>query len=324
MSAMRMEGAINDHTRLIDTGYMGVAGAAAVYLITGAKTCLIDAGTRADAKRLVRKLKKLGAFPPDILIVTHSHYDHTQGIPVLRREASRTGKTIEVLASEKAIPLLADQSWNAVYGAGRYEGIHDVRPLRENSLIELGGVTLKVMEVPGHSVDHIAVLDQAARNVFVGDAIGDKIAERTFLPPFNPPSWDPDAFGASLKKLKALACDGVCFAHFGYVYGDEAREIFDEAEQVCRAWWELFVEYGSRLGETAFMRNLVLRELGPGVPELKIRSARLKALFGLVNAWRRVAGKPQLPVGLLLFSGVIKNLAAGYEAYHTQWAHSPH
>ncbi len=143
------------------------------------------------------------------------------------------------------------------------------------------------------------------------------------MPPFNPPSWDPDAFAGSLEKLKQLACSGVCFAHFGYVYGDEAGEVFDEAEQVCRAWWELFTEHGSRLGETSFIRDLVLRELGPDVPVLKLHSARLRALLALVNAWRRAAGKPPLPVGLLLFDGVIKNLAAGFRTYHADRAPDP-
>ncbi len=323
MSAMRREGTINDHTSLIDTGYLGVAGASAVYLVKGARKCLIDAGTARDARRVIGKLKQLNSFPPDLVIVTHSHYDHAQGIPALRREASRMGKTVEVLASERAVPLLADQSWNVVYGAARYEGIHDVTPLKEGSVVDLGGVSLRVMEVPGHSVDHIAILDEDAQNVFVGDAIGDKIGDGTFLPPFNPPSWDPEAFGASLKKLRRLNCNGVCFAHFGYVYGDEAGEIFDEAERVCSAWWSLFREHASRLQDTSFIRDAIMRELAPAVPDLEVQSASLKALFALLGAWRRLTGKGDLPVGLLLFSGVIRNLAAGYAIYEGKRAVAP-
>ena len=46
MPAIRQPGRINDSTTLIDIGMYGVAGLAAVYLISGRKKCLIDGGTR--------------------------------------------------------------------------------------------------------------------------------------------------------------------------------------------------------------------------------------------------------------------------------------
>ena len=51
---------------------------------------LIDSGSRKEAKNLIKVLKTIGVFPPDIIIVTHAHYDHAQGIPILRREAENS------------------------------------------------------------------------------------------------------------------------------------------------------------------------------------------------------------------------------------------
>jgi glyoxylase-like metal-dependent hydrolase (beta-lactamase superfamily II) len=144
----------------------GVAGAAAVYLIEGDKKCLIDGGTRTEAPQVVETLRELDAFPPDIIIATHAHYDHAQSIPILRKEAARERRRIEVLASQKAISLLEDPSYNEVFDAGPYEGIQDVTPLREGDTIDLGGITLRIYEVPGHSKDHIAILDEKNRDIF--------------------------------------------------------------------------------------------------------------------------------------------------------------
>jgi glyoxylase-like metal-dependent hydrolase (beta-lactamase superfamily II) len=312
MPSIRQRGRVNDSTTLIDIGMYGVAGVAAVYLINGRKKCLIDGGTRATSKRIIGSLRDMGAFPPDVVIATHSHYDHVQGIPTLRREAAKIGKSIKVLASEKAIPLLKDQSWNRVFGPGTYEGIDDVTPLKENDIVDLGNITLRIYEMPGHSDDQIAVMDESSKTIFVGDAVGDKIADGAFLPPFYPLSWNPDLFRASLDRIARLDYDSVCLAHFGCIYGDEARRLPDEANNVCETWWRLFDKYADKLGDAGFLRDAVLREIRPEVPDLKIQSPKLKALFALISAWRKLTGKPHLPVGALLLGEVLKNLSAGY------------
>ncbi len=318
MPAIRQQGRINDSTTLIDIGMYGVAGVTAVYLINGRKKCLIDGGTRTGAKRVVRALREIGAFPPDLIIVTHSHYDHTQGIPVLRREAAKSGKNIEVLALEKAIPLLKDQSWNEVLERGPHESIQDVTSLREGDVVDLGSTTLKVYEAPGHTWDQIAIMDESSKNLFVGDAIGDKIADHTSIPPFYPPSWDLGAFRATINRLKQLDYESISLAHFGYIYGDEVRHLLDEANVTCETWWRLFDKYADKLEDIRFMREAVLSEIKPIVPDVKIESPRLKALFALICAWRKLTGKPYLPVGVLLLDGVLKNLAAGYKTFKKQ------
>ena len=91
MPILRQPGKINVNTTLIDVEWMRVPGILGMYLIEnddGSKKCLIDGGTGTEARRLVKKLEKLNAFPPDIIIITHSHFDHTQGIPYFRKKKS--------------------------------------------------------------------------------------------------------------------------------------------------------------------------------------------------------------------------------------------
>ncbi len=151
---------INENCTLIDIGLYGVAEVAGVYLIEGERKCLIDCGSQKEAKRLINALKSLDAFPPDLIIATHAHYDHAQGIPLLSKEAGKMGKKIEVMASREAIPLLAEASYNDYFDEGPYESITDVAPLEEGDTVDMGEVSLKIFHVPGHSMDHIAVLDE--------------------------------------------------------------------------------------------------------------------------------------------------------------------
>jgi glyoxylase-like metal-dependent hydrolase (beta-lactamase superfamily II) len=86
---------ITDRISMIDIELFGIKRVGAVFLIRGGLTCLVDSGTPKEVKGLIRTLDAIGAFPPDILILTHSHWDHTQGTPTLRREAEKRGKPIK-------------------------------------------------------------------------------------------------------------------------------------------------------------------------------------------------------------------------------------
>jgi glyoxylase-like metal-dependent hydrolase (beta-lactamase superfamily II) len=313
MSAIRRPGKINENTTLIDVGMYGVAGTAAVYLMKGEKrTCLVDGGTRTEARRIVRALKELEAFPPDMIIATHAHWDHAQGIPTIRREAEKQHKGLEVLASQRAVPLLADPSYNDVFDAGPYERIEDVTPLKEGDTIDLGGIGLRIYEVPGHSADHVAILDEKNRNLFVGDALGLKVHDDTFLPPFMPPLWDPEAFHSSISKLKQVDYESLCLAHFGFIYGDEAKSILDEAVLTCEAWWQLFDENADRLDDVDYMSEAIMTKLSPSVPDLTPVSPKIRLLLGLATGWSRLVGKSPPVVGEILLRQVVEMLATGY------------
>ncbi len=267
MSAIREPGRVNDSTTLIDIVMYGMAGAAAVYLVEGDRKCLVDAGTSTEAPGLIETLRGLDAFPPDVIVLTHSHFDHAQGIPILRREAEGMGRKIEVMASERALPLLADRAYNEHFDAGPYEEIGDVTPLKEGDVIDLGSTGLRVYDVPGHSLDHIAVLDERHKNILVGDAIGSKTTDTVFMPPFMPPSWNPDAFQSTIGKLKEVDYDTLCLAHFGFIEGDEARQILDEALSVCDSWWKVFDQNADRLGDIGYLAQAVVKQTGLGIPE---------------------------------------------------------
>jgi hydroxyacylglutathione hydrolase len=267
VSAIRRAGKINDDTTLIDTDMGGSEGVTAVYLVRGVRTCLIDAGASAEAPRLVEQLRGLDAFPPDLIVLTHPHWDHTQGIPVLRQEAARLGKEIEVVACGDAVPLLADASFNDDYGDAPYASIQDVTAVEDGDAIDLGGIALRVIEVPGHCRGDIAILDENNGTIYVGDALGYKLSDTIFLPPFMPPCWDYDAFRTSVEKLRRVPYGALCLAHFGCIGASEARDILDEAVEVCDTWWRWYERHVD--GEDDDLLPALRKDVNPDIPDIE-------------------------------------------------------
>lgn len=109
------------------------------------------------------------------ILVTHHHYDHVNGIESLKQDF---GARVHGPAAEK-IPGI-DQ------------------PLREGDLLEVLGMSLKVLEVPGHTLGHIAYYCHApAPLLFCGDTLFAAGCGRLF-------EGSPAQMHASLQRLAAL------------------------------------------------------------------------------------------------------------------------
>lgn len=109
------------------------------------QTCLIvDPG---DAEKVLDFLKKYNLSAIGILI-THHHNDHTAGIPLLLKNYS--------------IP---------VYGhyASKVQGITHFLHGSEKINIAEWKITISVIEVPGHTLDHVAFLYK--NHLFCGDTL---------------------------------------------------------------------------------------------------------------------------------------------------------
>ncbi len=272
MALIRKEGRINDNTYLIDAVHQGNKGGYAVYLLKSGDggTCLIDAGTKSSAQVIVEKLKKLDAWPVDKIIFTHSHWDHTQGIRFLRRQAAEDDKIPEVFASEKARPYLADQSYNICFGTDQtpYENIQDVLDLKNGDKLDVGkNLTIKIIDTPGHMVDHLSVWDENSGNIFVGDAIGMKWGDYLVVPNPNSSFWNEKAFLKSIDILKSLKSKTVCLAHFGCLNGEDAQNILDDSVSIYNKWMEIFYKNYSRLDDISYLIELLWSKIYNHIPD---------------------------------------------------------
>ena len=128
----------------------------------GAPTIIIDPGAElGKIKRVLEKHKLTPAF----IINTHGHYDHI-GCD------DKFGVPVYIHRSDSA--LLKDPGLNlsSVF-AMPYEVKSKIEALEDNQIIELQGLQLKVLHIPGHTPGGIALhmLKPDDKIVFTGDTL---------------------------------------------------------------------------------------------------------------------------------------------------------
>ena len=133
------------------------------YLIMGdSQAFLFDVGSgKRNIAPIVRSLTSL----PLTVIISHSHSDHLGSIDQfpgcaiadlpINRKHTREG--------------IFTPSWLMYSNICRRPRIQVLRWLKINELLDLGNRYLRVIHVPGHSADSIALLDHANGMLFAGD-----------------------------------------------------------------------------------------------------------------------------------------------------------
>ncbi len=113
-------------------------------LVRGPRAAIVDPG---DAAPVAARLQRDG-LQLDTIVVTHHHGDHVGGVAELKR---LYGARVLGPAGEK-IPE------------------RDV-PLKEGDQVEVLGVKMEVIDVPGHTAGHIAYYAPAEGLLFCGDTL---------------------------------------------------------------------------------------------------------------------------------------------------------
>ena len=151
-----------------------------------AEALVVDPG--ADVPSLRLELARCGARCAAIL-VTHTHWDHIGGVADL---AEASGAPVYAPEGESAVLERADE----IYGAA---GVR-IRPhtadvwLAGDETLELAGIELETLLVPGHSPGHLAYYADGC--LFSGDVLFAGGVGRTDLP-----GGDWDTLVSSIRLL---------------------------------------------------------------------------------------------------------------------------
>ena len=152
---------INGYTTLIDDG-----GYSTAYLVCGReRAVLIDTlnGTE-NLAHIVRTVTDL----PIVVVNTHGHLDHIGGNHFFS-EAFLHRADLPIYQEHLGyLKALLQATVAAVVPTGEE---CQIRFLEPGAVLDLGGVALEVVAIPGHTPGSIALLDRAARLLYTGDAI---------------------------------------------------------------------------------------------------------------------------------------------------------
>ncbi|RCX16774.1 glyoxylase-like metal-dependent hydrolase (beta-lactamase superfamily II) [Fontibacillus phaseoli] len=158
------------------------------------KSLLIDAGNSPQHAALFQEhLKQQGYRTPDLVVLTHWHWDHTFGLPAWNVPVIAHIGTAEALRplaglawSDTALETLAEKGIISDQTIGHmnieYEDITSMRVILPNMMfperleLDLGGVTCEVQHVGGdHAADSCFVYVREDKALFLGDALGPSV-----------------------------------------------------------------------------------------------------------------------------------------------------
>ncbi|TLM78716.1 hydroxyacylglutathione hydrolase [Microbulbifer harenosus] len=131
-------------------------------------------------------MRALGRNQLTGILLTHHHFDHTGGVPALKQ-------TYEC----------------PVYGPASIESV--THPLAEGDQFSVLGGQWEVLSVPGHTLDHIALILHAdgARHLFCGDTLFAAGCGRLF-------EGTPEQMFRSLSRLADLPSDTLVYCAHEY------------------------------------------------------------------------------------------------------------
>ena len=167
------------------------------YLIGVAPRCaVVDPG--AESERIAAAIERR-ALVPERILLTHGHVDH---IAHCAHVAERYGVGVWVHRAD--LPYLERPQWPEL------EAFLQARPcpapagwLEEGVEVEVAGLSLRVLHTPGHTPGGVCLIDQASRQILVGDTIFQRGVGRTDLPGGD----GPTRARSSRDKLFALEGD---------------------------------------------------------------------------------------------------------------------
>ena len=126
------------------------------------------------------------------ILVTHQHPDHAPG-----------GRTLSEMTGA---PVLA-------FAPGDGEA-----PLADGQIVVAGEARLRAIHTPGHTPDHVVLLEEGAGILFTGDAV---LGRGTSV--IDPPDGDLADYLRSLDSMLALGASVICPGHGPVVWDADAK-----------------------------------------------------------------------------------------------------
>ncbi|OHD64690.1 MAG: hypothetical protein A2176_10300 [Spirochaetes bacterium RBG_13_51_14] len=228
------------------------------YVISGDReNLMIEGGLNLLGPRYLHSIEEILGDRNQLnyLFITHSHYDHLGAAGYLKRHIPG----LKVGAHERVAGLLQKESVLAMMN--RLSEIQrplfkdivgdedlSIRPmtfdynLREGFEIDIGSLTCRVYEVPGHTRDSLAFFIPEMGALFPGEAAGVPLGKDGNEPQVEFLSSYND-YLASLEKMISLDPRLICIGH-GWVFTDEdAKEFLRKSRDATFRYRKLIEDY---------------------------------------------------------------------------------
>jgi len=236
------------------------------YLLEAPRPVLFDGGMSYLADLYVEDARRvLGEREPELLLLTHAHFDHCgsahalrQAFPGLRVAAS--AYAADILGRPRALERIRALNEDA-RALGPLVGAQRTSPapfhpfsvdqiLKDGDEVDLGGgLTVQVLATPGHTRDFLSYYIPQRRILVASEAVGCEDVSGQIMVEF---VADYDAYLASMRRLAALEIEVLCPGHLFVFVGEDAGLYIQRslrATERYREWVEaLLADEGGDVG----------------------------------------------------------------------------
>jgi glyoxylase-like metal-dependent hydrolase (beta-lactamase superfamily II) len=214
-----------------------------VYLLEGSETSMmVSGGMSYIVSDLLEQFRvfKIDERRITKQLILHAHFDHLGVIPFLTRRnpdlrVYGSARAWELLGTDKVIMTINQFSRDVAKRMGRedvYES-HDLdwddkiigQTVSEGEVIDLGNLSVRILETPGHSTCSITAYVPEMKVLFASDGGGIPYKDRIIASG----NSNFTKYQESLERLKELDVEIVCADHYGYITGDDARRFIGES-----------------------------------------------------------------------------------------------
>jgi len=157
------------------------------------------------SSELVEKAIESKGLKPTKILLTHSHWDHIADLNELA-----TKYALQVLVHPEEASNVTHPGSDGLNSPIFIEGFSEVTHINEGDLIEVGTITLKVIETPGHTPGGIVFYIEEKHLLLSGDTLFQGSYGRLDLPTGN-----AIQMVQSLKKLATLPPDTIVIPGHG-------------------------------------------------------------------------------------------------------------
>lgn len=214
-----------------------------VYLLKGdGEYSLLGGGMVHIVPDVIDQLEAFGIRETEVrrMMILHSHFDHCGIIPYFKKrwpwaKVTTSERAQTLLSTPKVISSIQDLNVMLLAKYGRekeaealglsFEGIRVERVVKDGDVLPCGDLSMKILEVPGHSSCSIAVYVPEEKALFASDAGGIPFGNRIFTAA----NSDFDQYIKSLQKMSAYEVDVFLPEHYGARTGGAARFFIRDA-----------------------------------------------------------------------------------------------
>ncbi len=226
--------------------------------LTKQKAALIDSGYACCAEQMIENVKRaLGGRTLDFILLTHSHYDHASGSAYCRPHfqnvkilASAYAAKIFSRPSALAVMRIMNQNAARLYHLENYEDkLDELRvdwTVGEGDVIDLGDVSLRVMDAPGHTKCSIAFYIPQEKMLISCETMGVYGGKHRVAPAFLVGYEMSMNF---IRRALKMEIEKLLVPHYGVLTGQACRDFLNDALRCNRQLKELIVE-DDRQGKT--------------------------------------------------------------------------